>query len=193
MNRDTFGGAVHGLGKRVAVSRTFDMADHGATGAGRARSREAGADAARPVTGAVHAGSSRRDSFAGAAAAGRSRTHDSAERWRAACRGSSTTARSAGVASSNPWTTTLPRFPTIGRTYRPGFQGLEAGTDTLNRRSGSLIVALEPGSDIEEEPRPFHFSGDFAALRVSGGGVRDDGPRFRELDLQDRDRPVSPP
>jgi len=41
-------------------------------------------DEARPVTGAVHAGSSRRDSFAGAAGAGRSRTHDSAERWRAA-------------------------------------------------------------------------------------------------------------
>lgn len=35
-------------------------------------------------------------------------------------------------------------------------------------------VILEPGSDIKEEPRPFHISGGIAALRMSGGGVCDD-------------------
>ena len=87
-------------------------------------------DEARPVTGAVHAGSSRRDSFAGAAGAGRSRTHDSAERWRAVCRGSSTTARSAGVGSgscytSNGWNVLTVCVPTVGRPTAFRVQTLE--------------------------------------------------------------------
>jgi hypothetical protein len=32
---------------------------------------------------------------------------------------------------------------------------LEAGIDTLHSRSGSRMMPLEPGSDIEEEPRPY--------------------------------------
>jgi len=53
--------------------------------------------------------------------------------------GSSTTARSAVVSGSQ-----LPsRLPTM-----------EAGTDTLNRRSGSRIVRLKPGSSSTIEARP---------------------------------------
>jgi len=42
-------------------------------------------------------------------------------------------------------------------------------------------------------PRPFQISGDFRAGR--GGEIRrrDDAPRFREDDAQDRDRPFRPP
>ena len=65
-------------------------------------------------------------------------------------------------------------LPMLGRTYRPGFQPLEAGTDTLNRRSGSRMMSLEPGSDIGKEPRPFQISGDFVAGRVGGIRRRDD-------------------
>jgi hypothetical protein len=45
-------------------------------------------------------------------------------------------------------------LPMLGRLRRPGFQGLEAGTDTLHSRSGLLIVALKPGSDIGKEVIP---------------------------------------
>ena len=45
-------------------------------------------------------------------------------------------------------------FQPLEETYLPGFQALEAGTDTFHSRSGSRRLALEPGSDIGKEPRP---------------------------------------
>jgi len=110
----------------------------------------------------------------------------------------------AAIAASVGPTTTAPT--TRGQGYasepRSGERGdyrptLDQDQDDDHDRASALpanaVLLLEPGSDINKEPRPFQISGAFRAGRVGEVRRRDDAPRFREDDAQDRDRPFRPP
>jgi hypothetical protein len=129
-------------------------------------------DEARPVTGAAHAG--RRGP------GGRTGVRPYVGTY--------------GLATSKDWKPAGSRFPSVGSPAALPVQTLEEqharSSDDRKTGTGALpvtgrairdvlplhrsSVTLEPGSNILKEPRPFWISGDFAALRVSGGGVRDD-------------------
>jgi hypothetical protein len=99
-------------------------------------------DEARPVTGAVHAGSNRRDSFAGAAGAGDRGGSTGFFRalealWLYLSRRWKTHAVSDGRKTGTG------ALPVIGRAIQ--------GKLPLHRYG----VTLEPGSDIGKEPRPY--------------------------------------